>query len=385
MILGIDACFITNKYLGGKEQVLLNLIKGFVEYGKNIEIIVFGSVESKPKFMKISTKIQFITSPILNLKIIKKQTLKALIFRSFFIQNLINKYKIDILLMNISYTGFKKYSIPTILLPHDIQFKYIQNNNKETKSLNHYISYFKDSFFYFLDFKIRDYIIAISDFDKKEIQKHYPKFNKKIKRIYNPVITNSNIIDKSTINLGFNMQEPYIFSNNLSYIHKNLKTLLKAFDYITEKSNVKLVVSGSLYTDDESKELIKKLKEKNRLITTGYLEEKEFYYVLKKSSLFVNPSSFEGFGMSAVEAMISSVPCLLANNTATYEVSKGLADYYSPADNYKLLGDSIIKALDKEQNKENLKIISQKLKEAYSLEKITCEYIEFFNSINLTK
>ena len=385
MIIGIDACFITNQYLGGKEQVLLNLLKGFTKYGENIEVIVFGSSEAKEKFTKISPKITFISSPFLDTKIIKKQTLKSLLFRTFFIQNLIKKHKIDILLMNVSYTGFRKYSIPTVLLPHDIQFKYIHENSTHPKSLSYYISYLKDSFFYYLDFKIRDYIIAISDFDKKEIQKHYPRFSNKIKRIYNPIIINASVTNNVKIDSNFKVKNPYIFSNNLSYIHKNLKVLLKAFNYILDKTNVNLVISGNLYADDETEKLMESLKKKNRLFTPGYLEEEEFYYILKNSSLFINPSSFEGFGMSAVEAMISSVPCLLSNNTATYEVTKGLADYYSPAENHEILADNILESLNRKHDENNLKKISQNLKETYNLKKITVEYLTFFNSINHSK
>lgn len=381
MRIGIDACFIRSEYLGGKEQVLLNLIKGFADYGEHAKIIVFGSSEAKHKFIEISPKINFVSSPILDSKLLKKQTPKIILFRNFYIQKLIDKYNIDVLLMNISYTGFNKYSIPTILLPHDLQFKYAHKNNKHHKSLSYYLHYIKDSFFYYCDFKIRDYIIAISDFDKKEFQKHYPKFNKKVKRIYNPVITNSTVISEDDINLSFKLQKPYIFANNLSYIHKNLKTLLKAFNYILDKTNCNLVISGTLFTDDETIDLIKTLKKQNRLLTPGYLEVEEFYYVLRNSSLFVNPSSFEGFGMSAVEAMISCVPCLLAKNTATYEVTKGLADYYSPAKNHTVLGDNIISSLYKKRSEKDLYAISQELKKSYCLKKITIEYLDFIDLI----
>ena len=197
------------------------------------------------------------------------------------------------------------------------------------------------------------------------------------KRIYNPIIINASVTNNVKIDSNFKVKNPYIFSNNLSYIHKNLKVLLKAFNYILDKTNVNLVISGNLYADDETEKLMESLKKKNRLFTPGYLEEEEFYYILKNSSLFINPSSFEGFGMSAVEAMISSVPCLLSNNTATYEVTKGLADYYSPAENHEILAENILESLNRKHDENNLEKISQNLKETYNLKKITVEYLTF--------
>ena len=42
---------------------------------------------------------------------------------------------------------------------------------------------------YYLDFKHADKIIAISDCDKADMYKCYPKWTDKVKRIYNPIVS----------------------------------------------------------------------------------------------------------------------------------------------------------------------------------------------------
>ena len=174
----------------------------------------------------------------------------------------------------------------------------------------------------------------------------------------------------------------YIFANNLAYVHKNLKTLLMAFQSILDKTDRNLVVSGSLYRDDkETNILVEKLEQTGRLILTGYLPKDRFDRILKNACLFVNTSSFEGFGMSAVESMYAEVPCLLADNSAVREVTLGRCSYYSPADDEKKLAESLMNAMSLKRDSEYLRETSEIIEEKYDYKRITAQYLEFFNEL----
>ncbi len=369
MLIGIDASFLDDKYLGGKEQVLLNLVQGFVDNGYSNQLIIFGSEKSRFKFEAISEDISFRSYPFLDIPHIKS-LIKLVCFRTFILPKEAMKESVSVLLMNISYTGFSKFSMPTIVLPHDIQFKY---NPKYNSILIRMI----DTACYYWDFRLRDYIIAISDFDESEIIKHYPSFSNKIKKIYNPIIYRKNedcSIDKS-------LKQPYIFANNLSSPHKNSKTLLKAFESIIDKTHCNLIISGSFYKNDqETVELIERLESSKRLILTGYLSKQAFNSILSNAKLFVNPSNFEGFGMSAVEAMLAEIPCLLSDNTATYTVTLGRASYYSPANDSEKLATSILDCLSSRPEPLYLKTSRKLMEEKYGYMEIASQYLELIFS-----
>lgn len=370
MRVGVDASFLDDTYKGGKEQVLLNLVRGFVHHGYASHLVVFGSQKSKHKFEAISNEILFISYPVLdnpNFRLL----FKVIYFRTFILPREVDKNAVDILLMNISYTGFTRFSIPTIVMPHDIQFKY--NPSQYTK-----IQLLRDTFCYYWDFRLRDHILAVSNFDKEQITMHYPQFSEKVKKIYNPVIAGKN----SSCNHGLSYDFPYIFANNLAYPHKNADTLIEAFNKILDQTNCHLVISGHFHVENQNtKNLIIKLQTNHRLHLLGHLSDKDFQSILIGSMLYVNPSSFEGFGMSAVEAMLSSVPCLLANNSAVFEVTLGRAAYYKPSNNPCVLADSLIDCLKNAPTDAYLELTRQLMFSHYDYRVIANQYLDFFRRI----
>jgi glycosyltransferase involved in cell wall biosynthesis len=369
MKIGIDGSFFTRKYEGGKEQVLMNLLKGLCDLGYGKDMKVFGVKEAKYKFMDISEDIEYI-SVNLHEKVFKKKIFYGTWFRTFILPGMAKEHKVDILLFPVAYTGFGKFTMPTLVIPHDIQFKSNSSIYKGYElKLFHYL--------YGSDFKRRDAIIAISGYDRDELKKYYYKYSEKTWLIYNPI----DFAKKQSNNLDKN-QNKYIFANNLAYVHKNLRTLLRAFQAIVDKTDLDLVISGNLYRNDmETNKLIEKLEQTGRLILSGYLSKDEFDRMLKNACLFVNTSSFEGFGMAAVEAMYAQVPCLLADNSAVKEVTHERCSYYRPAEDEKILAESLLKALNMKSDPEYLKESSRIIEEEYDYRKISAQYLEFFSEL----
>jgi len=109
---------------------------------------------------------------------------------------------------------------------------------------------------------------------------------------------------------------------------KNLVGLLKAFSVFKKRqqSNMKLVLAGRLAWKYES--FTKKLetyKYKEDVVMTGYLEEKELVSLIGASYAMVYPSSWEGFGVPVLEAMLCEVPVITSSNTSMEEVAGGAA------------------------------------------------------------
>ena len=95
-----------------------------------------------------------------------------------------NKNDIEIFLFPNKPTSPWKYDIPTMVIPHDIQIFLAH----EVPGI-YYTErgYKKGTEDIIRDFKNRDHIVAISDYDRTEMIRFMPWAEHKIKRIYDPI------------------------------------------------------------------------------------------------------------------------------------------------------------------------------------------------------
>ena len=365
MKIGIDLTSFHKKHDGGKEQVLFNLLKGFNELGASREICIFCYPYLIKTIQRIIPDAEIVT--IRPVKIPKKLIADYWV-KTFCLPKLIDKHGISILFFPVSHTGFKRFSIPTVILPHDIQ----PICRPESYS---FIERFKYQCIYHFDFNLRDHIISISNFDLSELKTHYPKYTHKFKQIYNPIAMKSNVDQPKRV------QE--IIAINIQYPHKNVATLIKAFSLIQDRIPHTLVLVGSANKRTANlSTCIAEEKLTKRVEFTGFLSEKILLNRLEKSALYVNSSCFEGFGMTAIEAMILKVPVIVAATTASPEVTRGLCTYYTPATNEYALAEKILVRLKDPLDQATLQAISDQIKSAYSHTKIAKEYLNFFQAIH---
>ncbi|MFK4784387.1 glycosyltransferase family 4 protein [Fusobacterium sp. MFO224] len=366
MRIGIDASYLNLNFDGGKDQYLFNLLKGFEDIGVGENFTIFCLEEMKDKVKEII--------PSADIKIVKfekflgKKTLGELIFRSFYFRKIKSKENIDLLFFPKSYTGFLKTDAKSIMIPHDIQT--ISRSEKYSISFA-----LREKFFYYLDFKLRDRIIAISDFDREEMETYFLNFKNKIIRQYNPIRIEKKIKGKEK-------KEKYIIGINIMHGHKNILTLIKAFENIKDEVPHNLYLVGKI--NEYGKTLVEYVKEnklEDRVIFKGFVSDEELGELLENSSLYVNSTLFEGFGMTAVEAMIKCVPTIVSNVTANHEVTKGLCQYYQDPMDSEELGRKILKTLENKVYFDRLSEISNVMYEEYNYKKIAKDYYNLFKNI----
>lgn len=177
----------------------------------------------------------------------------------------------------------------------------------------------------------------------------------------------------------YNKEKNYILDINSYTERKNTITLLKAFYSISDKIDYDLVFIGGQKDERYYKSLISYVNENklnDRVHFYFSIPEKEKFTLLKNASLFVNPSLFEGFGKTPVEAAIMKIPVITSKETSLYEVSKGLLNYYDNATDENELAEVILKVIA--DNTSDLQLIADKLKECYSPARITENYLSLF-------
>lgn len=83
------------------------------------------------------------------------------------------------------------------------------------------------------------------------------------------------------------------------------------------------------------------------ILFSGELSDKELRNEISKAQVFVSASEYEGFGISAIEAMASGTPCILNHIESfkqfIYETNSGIITDFS---NAKQSADNIVKILE---------------------------------------
>ena len=370
--IALNYIYLSKNHAGGKDQVGLNLLRGFYENNLITNMVVICFDYSSNIISEIAPGIDIIELKGKDIKSELGRMLMLCYINTVKLPKIIKDNNISMIYHLSCNNGLKKFKIKSIVIPHDIKAVAHRVIGKVKVPFYKYILYY---IMYSLDFRHADYIIAISKTDKSEMEKYYSQYSDKIRCIYNPIniSRSNNIIDKT---------DKYICALNLQFHHKNIITLIKAYERIKDKIDHDLILIGSVPKRvNYLKEYVETHNLSNRIKFTGFIDDKKMQEIFIGSSLYINPTLYEGFGMTAIEAMILKIPTLVSKIPTNYEVTKGLCNYYYPPEDEKMLAEEIIKCLNREYVNKNMDKISEDIYNEYNYIKISNDYYNFFLSI----
>ena len=154
-----------------------------------------------------------------------------------------------------------------------------------------------------------DHILTNGNFNAKQIEKIY---SRKVTEIIYPGVDTKFLRPGTT-------KDNYILSAGCLAKFKNIDLLIKAFNQIKNK-DIKLKIVG---TGPAQKELIKltlKLKNKDKIIFLGDVNEKNLINLYKQAKIFLLCSINEPFGMVLIEAMACGTPVIAINSGGPKEI-----------------------------------------------------------------
>lgn len=356
--------------VGGAENYLTNILKGLVEngYKDNVRIVIDRGMDDK-------------YDPV---------------FRAFSSHQVEVKYsrRLHDLFLNFydAFNGIDTLFSPQYVLPlrkprpgidfittiHDLQYRHYPE-------LTHPV---KRKWLYFTQLhalRIARKVVCISEFVRDDIlEKFGNRHAEKLLVIPNP------------IDFRRFEHEPrdktyrYILSVNSLYPHKNTLSLIEAYKLLkkSDPSAPKLVLVGQLpaklignnYSSYHQK-LIPAIQNDPDIVLTGYVNDAELGWWYAHADLFVNPSLFEGFGMTAVEAMGHGIPTITSSKTSLREVTLGKAIYLKDPVNPKDIAKTMSETLnDLTAHQKVFAAYPDLIRNTYSVEKIGKRYTDLFES-----
>ncbi len=227
------------------------------------------------------------------------------------------------------------------------------------------------------------YLIAISEYTKNELCKHYGVEPEKVIVVHLAAAQNFRPIqDKEKVR---NVIKKYsIDSDYILYVgnigpHKNLLRLVNVFEKLKRIYKIphKLVLCGKTLWGADVLKKIESLNLIDEIKITGYILDEDLPYIYNAADLFVFISLYEGFGLPVLEAMSCGIPVVASNVTSIPEVVGDAGLLVNPLAQDEI-SNSILKVLNDEQLKNELSIKGLKCAQNFSWEKTARETLEVF-------
>lgn len=320
----IDLLWVRPKQVGGIESVVRNLLDGFSLLRNDFDFWLLVSKDNVDSFKHYKEDKRF------HIEICDIES--ANVSKRIIWQNLYLGKKIKSLGLN---KCFEPYYCKPILGVRGISFITIIHDLQAI----HYPEYFSKrkvawmKFSWWNALRTSKKIVAISEYVKKDIFKHYKINPKKVITIYDPITIDMNDVANLVFienKYGIKKREFYFTVSSL-LPHKNLSVLLNVMKEIKDKDidlPRKLIISG--VGGKSKKELVEKIKSlglEDNIQLTSFIENNERNALYKYCRAFLFPSVFEGFGMPPIEAMLFDTPVVTTRKTCLEEITQGKANY----------------------------------------------------------
>lgn len=219
-------------------------------------------------------------------------------------------------------------------------------------------------------------VIVNSNYMKRELQSLFGLPFEKINVVPNGI----NINMFSGIERDYEFRRQYaldnekiiLFMGRLVY-EKGIQHLISAMPKILQRyHDVKLVIAGKGGMTDELKAQVNSMGIENKVYFTGYMDSKQVCKMYKCADVSVFPSTYEPFGIVALEAMLSGTPVVVSDIGGLNEiVEHGENGMKSYAGNPNSIADSILSLLYNPQlSQEVVKKAKNMVKSEYNWAKI---------------
>lgn len=219
-------------------------------------------------------------------------------------------------------------------------------------------------------------VIVNSNYMKCELQRLFGLPFEKINVVPNGI----NLNNFSGIEKDYNFRRQYAMDNEKIILYvgrlvyeKGIQNLISAMPKILQGYNdTKLIIAGKGGMIDELKAQANRMGLGNKVYFTGYLNSKQVQKMYKCADIAVFPSTYEPFGIVALEAMLAGIPTVVSDIGGLNEiVTHGVDGMKSYAGNPNSIADSVLTLLYDHQLCDNIsKKAKNKVKEQFNWNKI---------------
>lgn len=300
---------ITSLGIGGAEILLKDLAIHLNRYGEDVTVIVLLRVESFIPSELVQNGIKIIYCPVN-----KKISLKNIIF---LVKHLCcNHY--DIIHAHLTW-DFYYLALVKLLLAKKIRLVVSEHSTKSARRNNIFIQWFSLDKIVYSSF---EKIICVTEDVRKSLVDYLPSVKNKC------VIINNGIDLKRFTGIYKRSNGGHIILciGTLCQI-KDQATLIKAMKLINE---AQLWLVGDGPDKNDLMVLVKNLGLQGRVLFLG--KHNDVSKLFEKTTIYVQPSRYEGFGIAILEAMAAGLPVIASDVSGWNEAVKTAALFFPAGD-----------------------------------------------------
>jgi glycosyltransferase involved in cell wall biosynthesis len=322
MIVGIDIRMIGSRH-GGIGRYIEQLVAQLLKQSSGFSFVLF----YRPADIELVKNF----SSFANVKLVEADFRHYSISEQLFFWRLLERTPVDLM----HFPNFNVpilYKKPFVVTIHDAVHHKI-SGAKKSRWLQ-FLAY-KKTIEHAAKFSQK--VITVSEYSKRDLVKYFDLPADKVVVTYeagslSPAV-DDRLVAETKNKLG--LRRPYFLFVGVQERKKNLVNLAKGFDEFIRKYrfDFDLVIAGpqdAHYPEIKTKLL--SIKNKDRLLFTGYIPEHQLAALYRGAFAFTTASLHEGFGLPGVEAMNFNLPILASNIDVFNEIYDNAAIFFNPLD-----------------------------------------------------
>ena len=298
------ALFMPTPSDGGVQRVMINLAKGFIALGYEVDMVLAHTNG------KMVTEIPRECNVInLNQTFGKGDLLPILSF--FKLTKYLKHEKIEVLIASPGFTTIVSVWAKIVLKNNLKTVLMVDNKLSLLKKgrWHHKITFLMSKIFY----RYSNLVITAHKSAEQDLKKNININESKIKTIYHPLVDSKKLLSIKPKSLQ-KKDERILLGVGRLVKEKDFVSLVRAFKKVTEQIPSKLIIVGEGPERGRIEETIKSLELNDKVQLVGYVNDP--YSYMKSAQLVVVSSIEEAFGNVIVEALSVGTPVVSTNCTS---------------------------------------------------------------------
>jgi glycosyltransferase involved in cell wall biosynthesis len=317
--IALNLLYLIPGVVGGTETYARALITALGRLDEDHEYTVFVNRESADLDITPNDNFKRVVCPVIAMQRAYRYAWEQLVLPAQ-----LHRLNPDIV-HSLGYVGPVASNIPQVVSVHDVN--YLGHSGRRTPIGRRAFQFFVEK-----TVKRASHVITISNFSRGEIMKHLHVPPEKVSVVYCGAKEqdSSGTALRQESKVLRDIPQPFMIAFSSLSAHKNIARLMAAFAKISSDVPHSLVLIGHM--PEKSSEIKAELQRAgdHRIHFTGFIPGEDVDGLMKRASLFVFPSLYEGFGLPILDAQEAGVPIACSNVAALPEVAGEGALLFDP-------------------------------------------------------
>jgi glycosyltransferase involved in cell wall biosynthesis len=319
--IGVNALYLLPGGVGGTEIYLRQLLRALAEIDSPHQYLVFTNRETGSDLVPRSSQFEYCPQSVH-----ASNRVSRILYEQLQLPGVLRSQKIDVLL-NPGFTGPLLTSRPCVTVFHDLQ---------HVRHPEHFRRFDLPFWRLLLWQAARNstHLIAVSEATRRDLLAHYQLPSDAVSVVSHGVEPEFFSLVRQRDDQG-----PYILCVSTLHPHKNLERLVRAFAGLQQRHpRLRLVLVGmrGFHAEQIEKQIVES-GVSSSMEVTGWISRERLYELYRRATIFVYPSTFEGFGMPVLEALAAGLPVACSDIPPLHEVAGDAALFFHPEHDEQLI------------------------------------------------